>query len=276
MTIFHPTDFSASSHVAFRHALRLAFGLGTGLTIMHVGDGRTSREDWSRFPHIRETLARWKLVDPDITQAELEPQTGLRISKIEATGRNPVEVMSHYLDEHDVSMVVMATHGRSGMAAMQHPSVAQALARRIHRPFLFVREGVPGFVMADGSLRFDHVLLPVDSEPDPQLAVDQVTWLERELAASVGVVQALHVGDGPLGFPLAPPDLANGALQSLSRSGRPEEVIPEIADENAADLIVMVYSGPASLSERWLGSTTEQVIRAAPCPVLALPAPRYE
>ena len=275
MTIFHPTDFSEASSTAFEHALRLAFGFGTGLTIMHVGNAR-HHEDWSRFPHIRETLVRWNLVDPGMGPEELEPATGLRVAKIEATGSNPVDVLSHYLSDHDVSMVVMATHGRTGMAAMQHPSVARALARKIRKPFLFVREDMPGFVMPDGTMRLDRVLVPVDSEPDPQMAIDEVARLEHGLKTPVRVLEALHVGDRPLGFSLATPDLPQVVLNSISREGQPERVIPAVARESHADLIVMVYSGPETLSEKWLGSTTEQVVKAAPCPVLALPEPRYE
>lgn len=274
MTIFHPTDFSGSSHVAFTHALRIAYELQKDLTIMHVGGGQP-RDDWSRFPYVRETLSGWKLVDPDIGQSELEQLIGIRISKIEASGSNPTDVISRYLDEHDVSMVVMATQGRKGMAAMQHPSVARALARKIKRPFLFVRNGLSGFVAADGNIRLKHVLVPVDNEPDPQLAVDEVARLARDLNTRVTVLEALHVGERPLELPLGAPGLPDCDLRSEARPGHPEEVIPAVAEEHRADLIVMVYSGPGTLSEKWLGSTTEQVVRTAGCPVLALPAPEY-
>ena len=58
---------------------------------MHVGDGRNN-DDWSAFPHVRDTLVQWGLVDPGISQKELEPQTGLKVAKIEAQGGNPVDL----------------------------------------------------------------------------------------------------------------------------------------------------------------------------------------
>lgn len=274
MTIFHPTDFSESSHTAFRHALRLAFELKMGLTIMHVGDGG-HHDNWSAFPHIRETLAGWNLVDPDIAPQDLERLTGLRVAKIEATGGNPVKVMTHYLDDHDVSMIVMATQGRTGMAAVTHPSVARELARRVKRPFLFVREGVPGFIMPDGQLKLDHVLIPVDDKPDPQLALDAVVRFTRQWEGTVGTLEALHVGDTSMRSTLFVPDLEGTTLKSTAREGQPEEVIPTVASDHKADLVVMVYAGPDRLAEKLTGSTTEQVMRAAPCPVLALPEPGY-
>ena len=275
MTIFHPTDFSDSSHTAFRHALRIAFELKMGLTIMHVGDGG-HHDSWSAFPHIRETLAGWDLIDPDISREDLEKLSGLRVAKIEATGSNPVDVMSHYLDEHDVSMIVMATQGRSGMAAVTHPSVARALARKVKRPFLFVRDGVPGFIMPDGQLRLNHVLVPVDDKPDPQLAIDAVVRLTKSWDGTVGTLEALHVGDGMMRSTLFVPELEGTVLKSTARDGDPEEVIPAVASDHKTDLIVMVYAGPDRLAEKLTGSTTEQVMKAAPCPVLALPEPGYE
>ena len=54
MTIFHPTDFSESSHTAFRHALRLAFELKTGLTIIS-GNGNVVGADGAGS-RVREML----------------------------------------------------------------------------------------------------------------------------------------------------------------------------------------------------------------------------
>lgn len=275
MTIFHPTDFSESSDTAFRHALRLAFELKTGLTIMHVGDGRKN-DDWSSFPHVRDTLVQWGLVDPGISQRELEPQTGLKVAKIEAHGGNPVDVMTHFVDNHEVSMVVMATHGRTGMAAVRHPSVARALARKVRRPFLFVRQGVPGFIMPDGQIKLNHVLVPVDIKPDPQLAIDQMVRFSGWWSGNVGTIEAVHVGDEAAQFSLFTPNLGETTLTSTFREGVPEQVIPALAADKKADLIVMVYGGPDRLAEKLNGSTTEQVMRMAPCPVLALPEPSYE
>ena len=56
-SIFHPSDFSKASELAFAHALAIALIRKTELVIMHVRRGE--REDWSAFPAVRKTLARW-------------------------------------------------------------------------------------------------------------------------------------------------------------------------------------------------------------------------
>ena len=59
--IFHPTDFSQDSQVAFVHALKLALVFRAELTIMHV-DPDVSPEGFEDFPRIRPTLAQWGLL----------------------------------------------------------------------------------------------------------------------------------------------------------------------------------------------------------------------
>jgi nucleotide-binding universal stress UspA family protein len=51
-------------------------------------------------------------------------------------------------------------------------------------------------------------------------------------------------------------------------AGRPYEEVCKLAREIAADLIVMATRGESGLKHLLLGSTTERVIRFAPCPVL--------
>jgi nucleotide-binding universal stress UspA family protein len=53
--------------------------------------------------------------------------------------------------------------------------------------------------------------------------------------------------------------------------GSPEKNIVERAKSEGVDLIIMATQGRSGLSRMFLGSVTEQVIRNAPCPVLAIP-----
>jgi nucleotide-binding universal stress UspA family protein len=56
------------------------------------------------------------------------------------------------------------------------------------------------------------------------------------------------------------------------RSARkPAEVILQKANEAAAELIVMTTEGPHGFLDELRGSTSEQVLRSARCPVANLP-----
>ena len=53
--------------------------------------------------------------------------------------------------------------------------------------------------------------------------------------------------------------------------GSPDKSIVELAKTEEMDLIIMATRGRGGLSRMLLGSVTEQVIRNAPCPVVAIP-----
>ena len=56
-SIFHPSDFSEASEVAFVHALKIALVAGAKLTMLHVE--ASPGAEWQDFPGVRDTLERW-------------------------------------------------------------------------------------------------------------------------------------------------------------------------------------------------------------------------
>src|SRR5688500_10807099 len=68
--IFHPTDLSTASEVAFVHALQLALAARGELRIMHV-DPDIPQTDWSGFPQVRDTLERWGLLPPGSSKSDV-------------------------------------------------------------------------------------------------------------------------------------------------------------------------------------------------------------
>jgi len=63
---------------------------------------------------------------------------------------------------------------------------------------------------------------------------------------------------------------AGAQAQSIVRVGIPADEIVKIAEENNADLIVMGTRGLTGTRRALLGSTADQVMRWAPCPVLVV------
>ena len=92
----------------------------------------------------------------------------------------------------------------------------------------------------------------------------------REAPEAV-TITLLHVGDSPI----AMTDLENGTNWSwrlVHRQGDVVEQVCEVADEIAADLLVMTTSGYDGVRDVTRGTTTEQSLRRSRCPVLAVPA----
>jgi nucleotide-binding universal stress UspA family protein len=136
-----------------------------------------------------------------------------------------------------------------------------------------------------------RILVPVDGTPDGSAILPHVRSLVERQAADLVLVRAI---DWPLvepygaaaDDPAAPveQDLKRlrasldgepwRGIRTVARPGLAAEVIARVAQQEEATLIAMsthARKGPA----RWiLGSVTEQVIRAAVAPVLAVPLGR--
>jgi hypothetical protein len=97
--IAHTTDFSAQSVAAFRHALRLSLANRCRLDLLHVRE-QGADDAWDSFPHVREALAEWGLMDARATPADIESKLGVRVAKIEIKDRDVVDGISQFFLTH--------------------------------------------------------------------------------------------------------------------------------------------------------------------------------
>jgi len=68
--IFHPTDFSKTSDIAFAHALKFALVSNANLNLMHVSpDSRNKVVE--EFPKIRKTLRSWIVITEHCTEKDV-------------------------------------------------------------------------------------------------------------------------------------------------------------------------------------------------------------
>ena len=81
-SIFHPSDFSKTSELAFAHALAIALIRRTELVIMHAG--RVNIGDWARFPPVRKTLERWQVLAPGSPRSAVFEKLAVRVTKVSA------------------------------------------------------------------------------------------------------------------------------------------------------------------------------------------------
>jgi nucleotide-binding universal stress UspA family protein len=128
-TIVHPTDFSESSAVAFAHALRIALAMRSLLYLVHVAESKYP-EEYDGFPHVRHMLAQWQLMnesDPPAAVGKL----GIKVAKIGLKPHDPLRGLLHFLKGHPSDLIVLATHGRDGIAHWLHGSIAAHVAAEI-------------------------------------------------------------------------------------------------------------------------------------------------
>lgn len=272
--VLHPTDFSAASERAFAHALAIALMRGSRLTLLHAAPNKDAAPAWTEFPGVRAMLERWKLLQPGSPKAAVREQLGLRVRKQTVANGDPTEAIVEYLDREPCDLIVLATGGREGLARVRDGSVAEAIARRSRTMTLFVPSGLEREIvsMEDGHLSLANVLVPIDHDPAPDRAIE----FARRAAGTFGdgnvSVTLLHVGEPSSGPDVAVENGAGCVFERMQRTGDPVEQILDAAKSIEADLIVMSTAGHQGVFDALRGSTTERVLRGAPCPLLAVPA----
>jgi nucleotide-binding universal stress UspA family protein len=268
--IFHPSDFSAASEVAFAHALKAALITHSVLDMLHVTAGHYV--DGADFPGVRETLARWGLL-PLNSPPQAVVDLGIDVVKRVTPGADPVHAANVHLERYPAELIVLATHQHQGRARWLRRSVAGQIARQAGEMTLFIPEGVPGFVSwEDGSISLRSVLIPIDAAPDPRPAVAAAARVARMLQCARVTFTLVHVGKEDTLPEVRTSETPGWEWRCVTRPGDPAEVILEMAGEIAADLIVMATAGRHGFLEALQGSTTERIVRQAPCPLLAMPA----
>jgi len=266
-SIFHPTDLSPSSANAFAHALALALLTRSAFTILHVGG---EDEERRRLPGVREMLEGWGRLAPGSPRSAVFRDLGMRVQKVRVRSSHPLQVMLEHLEQEPADLIVLGTEGRKGVPRWLEPSVAEPLARRSRTLSLFVPREARSFVSReDGALSLRRVLVPWDREPSPDDTLDSVADLANLLERDLEVTLT-HVGDGAMPSPALPPD---AGLEWRESRRRGDVVAGILAEAGAcdADLIAMATRGHAGFLDALRGSTTEQVLRGAECPVLAIP-----
>lgn len=268
--VFHPSDFTQGDEPAFEHALKIAQNTGAELDVLHVEES-TDKIHWSDFPSVRSVLLKWGLLPPNASENDVA-QSGLRVRKVQRISANPAKAISHFIQDHQPDLVVLATHQRKGLARLVHPALAEAVARQTHTMTLFVPRRSPGFVSpGDGSIRLRNILIPIDHDPRPQRAVDAAVDLAELLGATPVHFTFFHAGDPEnapqVNLPLPP----NWTSETDAWEGNVVDHILNVANDRSADLIVMATAGHHGFLDALRGSTTERVLHGSPCPLLAVP-----
>jgi nucleotide-binding universal stress UspA family protein len=110
-SIFHPSDFSEASEVAFVHALKMALVAGAKLTMLHVE--ASPGAEWQDFPGVRDTLERWGLIPKDSPKSAVG-QLGIKVAKVLRLSKDPVKACLGFLEENPTDLIVLAVRQHEG------------------------------------------------------------------------------------------------------------------------------------------------------------------
>jgi len=267
--VFHPSDFTESSEVAFAHALKIALLRKAGLDIMHVASDATA--EWSELAGVRPMLERWGLLPPGSRRSDVA-SLGIHVRRIMASDRNPVRAALNYLASHPTDLIVLATQEQEGRMSWLHTPVAQPISQGSGEMTLFIPHGKPGFVSTrDGSISLHKILVPIAQEPPAQPAIEAVRRITDELRLTGGDVTLLYVGKRDDLPTVESPRDSGWTWNTIIREGDVVETITGVADEVEAGLVVMTTNGRDGFLDALRGSHSERVLSKLRCPLLNLP-----
>jgi nucleotide-binding universal stress UspA family protein len=147
--ILLPTDFSTYSAAATKYACELATRFDAELHVLHTLEVHlSSTPDFGMGLDLPRYVKESRSAAEKALAGVLDPQwsAGRKVVQAVVEGSPKVEIV-RYARQHDIDVIVLATHGRSGLAHVLIGSVAENVVRTAPCPVLTVRPEGHQFVM---------------------------------------------------------------------------------------------------------------------------------
>lgn len=290
--ILVPVDFSEHAAIALERAADLARRFGARLHLLHAYElpGPAMTEYQISIPEpLAEQVRAAASVRLDALRERLEA-SGLEVT-CELVRDGAADAVESVATSQEADLVVMGTHGHTGLQHLLLGSVAERTVRSAPCPVMTVK--------ADAKRArepISRILVATDFSEPSEFALDAgIDWAAR-LGAELTVVHALRL-QAPLVTPyevVFPEGLLDQARDAAARrleqarekarvggvdaktqitSAPAVPAIAELAEEIGADLIVIGTRGHTGLAHVLLGSVAERTLRLAQCAVLAVKGP---
>jgi len=297
--ILCPVDLSACSRAALQQALALARWYEAKVTVLHV----------FRQVAVVDTAAASLgagIYAPPIALAEVDRAAiERRVAEFVAAtpnaggvavhvceGTNVRDEILHQADEMGADLLVLGSHGLTGVKRLVLGSTAESVLRQALTPVLIVPAHAAEAQAA--GVPFKRIVCAVDFKADSYRALRYAVDLAQESDARLTLLHAVempavHVGAEDLAFDLAStretvvrdarehlealvPEAARAfcTVHAEVAEGQAHEAILRLAAEDGADLIIMGGRNRDAFDVAVFGSHTQAVVRAAHCPVLTV------
>ena len=285
--ILVPVDFSSFSEATTRYALDWAKKYQAEVTLFHVIVMYEADVNEEVHLHQLELLIKSR-EDEAIAKMERHNSRtnnkGIPLKSVFRRNVSAANAILEYIEEEPHDLIIMNTHGKSGLKNLIYGSVTEKVVRLSPIP-------VVTFHTPPESLNIRRILAPVDFSDNSKKGVEMAQVLAREHGAKIDylhtIEQQLHPSFQVIGiesiFILNPElkQISKDKLKEFCHSpdieseyhiieGPSAPTIADFAGEHDTDLIVMATHGYTGLDHLLIGSTTERVVRMAGCPVLTV------
>jgi len=284
--ILIPLDGSTEAESVLPYLRDLAPKFGSRVHILGVCIGRkTRRVNRLIEDYINRTANK---LHSDNIKAEPVIRYGVAADKI-----------LDFTAEKEIALIIMATHGRSGITRWWMGSVAEKVISEATAPVLLVRSKRPSTTRATDKLNFTHkILAPLDGSDIGEAALPYAETIATNSRASVSLLQVISppgtVEANLLGGPdwrkfvKAMHDAGENYLKSVAErlsgrgvkvtyevaTGDPADKIVEYAEDKGINLIAMSTHGRTGVARWVLGSVADKVLHGARIPILLVRSPK--
>jgi nucleotide-binding universal stress UspA family protein len=282
--ILCPIDFSDFSRRALNHATAIAPWYGATVTLLNVQSSpamaMAAPEMLPVMVLTAETRAVLLAAMTRFAQDEAVSTVPYRCEIREGAPANEILASAHEIPS---DLIVMGTHGRSGFERLVLGSVAEKVLRKAACPVLTVPFTATEVVPAPPL--FKRILCAVDFSTCSMHALEYAMSLAQEANAFLAVAHVVDLSprsvgeelqkledEGRDGLSRAVPDEVRiyCTVETLMARGVPYREILRLANEQRSELIVLGIHGRSAAEMFFMGSTTNQVVRHATCPVLTI------
>jgi nucleotide-binding universal stress UspA family protein len=294
--ILCPIDFSEFSQHALHHAVALAKWYRASLMLLHVQPilavpagppEMLPTMVLTRDQQQQLLVAMRKLVAEEVGETVL--------THVEVLEGNPAREIVDRAKEMSSDLIVMGTHGSSGFEHMLLGSVTERVLRKAFCPVLTVPRQAPD--AAPLPPLFKRIVCAVDFSDYSMRALKYATSLAQEADGCLTVMHVFELeGSMPANWrqTLTPASIRNELIaleqerrdkleravppsvntyckvETVMTAGTPYKEVLRIAEEKAAELLVIGVHGRSAADLVFFGSTTNHIVRQAKCPVLTV------
>ena len=292
--ILVPLDGSNLAEAALPAALSLAKTFSAPVTLLHVIEQDAPAEVHSdrHLTEAREAEAYLAETAKHVFPRSVKVNLHVHTSPVADVARS---IVDHSSDEIQPDLIVLCSHGNSGMHDLLFGNIAQEVAALSGTPVLLIKPGesTPPF-------QLKHILVPLDNESIHDKALPSAEELARAYRAELNLLCVIPTlgtltGEQAAVSNMLPAtataylDIAEeialehfqGHLDTFKKAHLPAtaeiargdaaQVIAKTAETIAADLIVFGTHGRAGLDAFWNRSVAASVARKTAIPLLLIP-----
>jgi nucleotide-binding universal stress UspA family protein len=289
--ILVPLDGSELSAKAIPYAVAIARATNQSMVLLTVWEGVERELRSTPVPTAGAIDEHARVLRQDFLDATAHRVLAQEIEvRKELREGRPSEELLWYCDRHQPGLLIMATHGRSGIQRMWYGSVATRLMQMAPVPTLLVGPTALEDTKATPAIR--SILVPLGGSPLGEVALEPAAALAEALGARLILARATRLPAQTFAFGVSPvyvPDIEQtltsaaeeyllGARDRITTSpppetrvlrGSPAAAILEFVAREGIDLVVMASHARTGVARWTLGSVADRVIQGA-APVLLI------